>query len=137
MSRTLKVLVVDDDRQMVKTICDILQLMGYDPRNAYSGEEAIDKVKNDSPDFVLMDLKMPGINGVEALKIIKGISPGTQVVLMTAYATDEQAKEAKLHGATVLIKPVDFQQILAFLALLKNEMSILMTNGKQLDSGEV
>lgn len=136
MSAALKVLVVDDDRQMVKTVSDILRLKGYETVKAYSGEEAIDKVKNDGPDCVLMDLKMAGMNGVETLKMIKGISPVTRVALISAYVTDEQAKEAKLHGATmVLTKPVDFTQLLAFLALLSE--SVLLTDGKQHDSGEI
>lgn len=138
MSAQLKILVVDDDRQMVKTISDILQHKGYDTRKAYSGEEAIDKAKTDGPDCVLMDLKMTGINGVETLKMIKMISPDTRVVLMSAYATEEQTNEAKLHGAvTILSKPVDFQQLLAFLALLRDEESVMMADGKQLDSGEI
>jgi len=138
MSEKVQVLVVDDDRRMVRTINDILQLKGYETLTAYSGEEAIDKVKDDNPDFVLMDIKMPGIDGVKALEMIKGVSPGTQVVLMSAYVTNEQAEEAKLHGAAmVLTKPIDFQQILSFLALLRKEKSALMADGKQFDSGEI
>lgn len=126
MSAKLKVLVVDDDRQMVKTIIDILQLKEYEALPAYSGEEAIDKLKDAVPDCVLMDLKMSGMNGVETLKIIKGVSPDTPVVLMSAYATDEQSREAKLLGAaTVLTKPIDFRQILSFLAKLREEENVL------------
>jgi two-component system, NtrC family, response regulator HydG len=129
VSDKLKVLVVDDDRQMVKTICDILQVKGYEAVPAHSGEEAIDKVRNDAPDCVLMDIKMPGIDGVEVLKMIKDISPDTPVVLMSAYATDEQVEEAKLYGAaTVLTKPLDFQKILSFFSLLKKESNVLIVD---------
>lgn len=129
MSEKLKVLVADDDRRMVKTISDILRVKGYEVDTAYSGEEAIEKVKDGSPDCVLMDIKMPGIDGVETLKMIKDVSPGTPVVLMSAYATDEQTEEAKLNGAaTVLTKPIDFQQILSFLSLLRKEESILVVD---------
>lgn len=129
MNEKLKILVVDDDRRMVRTICDILHVKGYETLPAYSGEEAVEKVRNDGPDCVLMDLKMPGIGGVEVLKMIKGVSPATPVVLMSAYATEEQTEESKRHGAaTVLTKPVDFQQILSFLSLLRKEESILIVD---------
>jgi two-component system, NtrC family, response regulator HydG len=124
-----KILVVDDDRRMVKTICDILRVKGYEVEPAYSGEEAVQKVQEEVFDCVLMDIKMPGIDGVKALKMIKGVSPGTPVVLMSANASFEQAEEAKLNGAaTVLTKPIDFQQILSFLALLRKEESVLIVD---------
>src|SRR5919197_5697337 len=87
MSDRLKVLVVDDDRMMVKTICDILTIKGYEPVAAYCGEEAVEKVKAGRPACVLMDLKIPGIDGVEALRVIREIDAELPVVLMSAYAT--------------------------------------------------
>ncbi len=129
MRERVKILVVDDDRRMVKTICDILRVKGYGVERAYSGEEAVEKVKDDSLDCVLMDIRMSGIDGVVALKRIKSLSPDTPVVLMSAYATDEQAVEAKRNGAaTVLTKPIDFQQVLSFLSLLKKEESVLIVD---------
>ena len=65
MKEKLRILVVDDDRRMVRTICDILKVKGYEPIEAYSGEEAVVKAKEESPDCVLMDLKMPGIKSRE------------------------------------------------------------------------
>ena len=129
MSEKLKVLVVDDDRRMVRTICDILRVKGYEALPAYSGEEAVAMGKREAFDCVLMDIKMPGIDGVAALKMIKDGSPDTPVVLMSAYATDEQLIEAKRQGAaTVLTKPIDFQQILSFLSLLRKEESVLIVD---------
>jgi DNA-binding response OmpR family regulator len=129
MGEKTKVLVVDDDRRMVRTICDILKVKGYEAAEAYTGEEAVEKVKSDNPDCVLMDVRMPGLNGVEALKMIKGTSPDLPVVLMSAYATEEQVAEAKQLGAdTVLTKPVDLQMIFSFLALLRKEESILIVD---------
>ena len=67
-----------------------------------------------------MDIKMPGINGVEALRMIKGISPDLPVVLISAYATEEVEAEAKEQGAyAVLTKPIDVQMVLSFLSLLQ------------------
>ncbi len=129
MGEKTKVLVVDDDRRMVKTVCDILKVKGYEVAEAYTGEEAVQKVKSDPPDCVLMDIKMPGINGVEALKMIKAVASGLPVILMSAYATEEQAMEANAQGAyAVLNKPVDIQIVLSFLSLLRKEDSILIVD---------
>jgi two-component system response regulator HydG len=125
----MKILIVDDDRRMVKTIFDILEVKGYEPSIAYTGEEALQKIVSEKPDCVLMDIKMPGINGVEALKKIKNLSPDLPVILMSAYATEEQIEEAKQHGAyTVLNKPIDIQIVLSFFALLGKEESILIVD---------
>lgn len=129
MNKPLKVLVVDDDSRMVKTICDILKVKGYTAIQAYSGDEALQKVRENQPDCVLMDIKMPGIDGVESTKMIKAISPDLPVVLMSAYATEDQTNEAKKQGAyTVLTKPIDVQQVLSFLSLLRKEESILVVD---------
>ena len=129
MSDKLKILVVDDDRRMVRTICDILRLKGYEVLPAYSGEEAVEVVQGEEFDCVLMDIRMPGIDGVAALKTIKNLAPDTPVVLMSAYASDAQVAEAKGNGAaSVLTKPIDFQQVLSYLSLLRKESSVLIVD---------
>lgn len=129
MSDKLKVLVVDDDRRMVKTICDILLVKGFSPDLAYSGEEAVEKVQAEEPDCVLMDLKMIGIDGIETLKRLKGVAPDLPVVMMSAYATEEQMEEARREGAyAILTKPVDIQQVLSFFSLLRKEKSVLIVD---------
>lgn len=129
MSDQLKVLVVDDDRRMVKTICDILRVKGYEAVPAYSGEEAVEKVKEELPACVLMDIKMPGIDGVEALKMLRDAVPNIPVLLMSAHSTGDQDEEAKRQGAyAVLTKPIDVEGILSFLSLLKKEESVLVVD---------
>ncbi len=129
MSERLKILVVDDDRRMVRTICDILRVKGYEPLPAHSGEEAVQWIKGEEFDCVLMDIKMSGIDGVTALKMIKNAAPATPVVLMSAYASDEQRAEAKRYGAaSILTKPIDFQQVLSYLSLLRKESSVLIVD---------
>lgn len=125
----MKILVVDDDRRIVRTTCDILKIKGHEPVAAYSGEEGVTIVKADPPDCVLMDIKMPGINGVEALKQMKAIAPGLPVVLVSAYAADALLEEAKRAGAyAVLSKPLNFPLILSFLSLLRKEESVLVVD---------
>jgi two-component system response regulator HydG len=129
MEEGIKILVVDDDRRMVKTICDILTVKGHQTLQAYTGEEAVAVVKSEGPDCVLMDIKMPRVNGVEALKMIKEISPELPVVLMSAFASDVQVAAAQKLGAyTVLDKPFDIQMVLSFLSLLRREESILVVD---------
>lgn len=125
----MKVLVVDDDRRIVKTTCDILKIKGHEAFAAYSGEEGVEKVKNDPPDCLLMDIKMPGISGVEALKQMQQIAPGLPVVLVSAYVTNEIVAEARQAGAyAVLSKPLNIQMVLSFLDLLRKEESILVVD---------
>lgn len=126
----MRILVVDDDRRIVKTTCDILAVKGYEPIAAYSGEEGVEKVKNgDPPDCVLMDIKMTGIDGVEAMVRMKKIAPALPVVLVSAYAADEIIEGAKRAGAyAVLNKPLNFPTILSFLSLLHKEESILVVD---------
>ena len=125
----VNILVVDDDRRMVRTICDILKIHGYEASDAYSGEEAAQKVRAVRFDCVLMDIKMPGAGGINALRMIKDLAPELPVILMSAYATDELAADAKKQGAyAVLAKPFDIQMVLSFLSLLKREESILVVD---------
>ncbi len=125
----MKILVVDDDLRIVKTTCDILRIKGHEPIAAHSGEEGVEIVRSDRPDCVLMDIKMSGINGVDAMKQMQEIVPELPVVLVTAYANDDLMAEAKRSGAyAVLNKPLNFPMILAFLSLLRKEESILVVD---------
>lgn len=125
----MKILVVDDDLRIVKTTCDILKIKGHEASAAHSGEEGVEMVRSDRPDCVLMDIKMPGINGVEAMQQMQEIAPNLPIVLVSAYATDEIIAEAKRSGAyAVLSKPLNFPMILAFLSLLRKEESILVVD---------
>jgi two-component system response regulator HydG len=129
MKEKTRVLIVDDDRRMAKTIYDILTIKGYEAMQAHSGEEAVERLHRGLPDCVLMDMKMPGINGIETMKIIKEMAPGLPVILMSGYATEEQTCEAKQQGAyAVLNKPIDIQAVLSFLSLLRKERSILVVD---------
>lgn len=127
--KNIAVLVVDDDRRMVKTICDILVVNGYHASEAYTGEEAVRKIDAERFDCVLMDIRMPGAGGVSALQLIKKDHPDLPVILMSAYATDEVVREAKESGAyTVMNKPFNIQMVLSFLSMLRREETILVVD---------
>jgi len=102
-----RVLIVDDERLMVKTLGDIVRLHGWEADGAYSGESAVEAVRGKEYAVVLMDIRMTGINGVEAFKAMKEIRPDIRVVLMTAYTATEVLAEAEREGAVrILSKPV-------------------------------
>ncbi|HJQ20041.1 MAG TPA: response regulator [Gemmatimonadaceae bacterium] len=112
-----RVLVVDDDRNMVKTLRDVLSFKGWQVGTAYSGEEAVDAATKEKFDVVLMDVKMPGMDGVDAFKAIKAQRPNTTVVLMTAYAAQDRLAEAERSGVwRVLSKPVNVPGLIELLA---------------------
>ncbi len=111
-----RILVVDDDRQMVRTLCDLLRLRGWESEGVHSGEAALEAVRASDFSVVLMDIKMGGINGVEALKRMRELRPGIRVILMTAYTAAELLAEAERCGVLrVLPKPVAIPQLLKLL----------------------
>lgn len=114
MSR--RILVVDDDRHMVRTLTDIVRMQGWHPDGAYSGEEAVEAVRAQPYQVVLMDVKMAGINGVDAFKAMKALRPEIKVILMTAYTAADIIADAERAGALkVLSKPVVLSGLLEML----------------------
>ncbi len=102
-----RILIVDDDRQMVRTLCDILRLRGWEADGAHSGEEAVAAARREQYATVLMDVRMGGMSGVEALTVMKTERPALRVVLMTAYTASDLLAEATRQGALrILSKPV-------------------------------
>jgi CheY-like chemotaxis protein len=122
-----KILVVDDDQAMVRSLCDVLTLSGWDASNASSGEEAIERVDQESFDVVLMDVKMGGVTGVEALRSIRNRHPTLPVVLMTAYSSSRLLQDANDWGATrVLFKPLPIPTLLELLTLYAEDRRALL-----------
>jgi DNA-binding NtrC family response regulator len=116
MDAKASILIVDDEVGMCETLLDILAEMGYHTVIAADGHEAIQKAKENAFDVIFMDIRMPGINGVDALKEIKRLHPETAVVLMTAYAIDDRIREAQRVGAySVLDKPLDVETIISLI----------------------
>ena len=108
------ILVVDDEATMRKSLADILRLEGYRVQTAISGEEAILRTKEEFFDLILLDLKMPGIGGIEVLQFVSENSPDSQVILLTAHGSLESAIDALRLGAQdYLLKPSSPETILA------------------------
>lgn len=108
-----KILIVDDNQDLCRNFSDILELKGYTAACAYDGFQAINAVKNDHFDIVLMDIKMPGMSGIETLKILKQIAPHTAVIMITAFADEIFYKEGLKEGDFKIIqKPIDIEKFL-------------------------
>ena len=106
-----RILIVDDDREMVRTLRDIFNLRGWDTGEAYSGEEAITAQKNTPFDRVLMDIKMPGLDGIAAHKALRRLFPRLPVVLMTAHRVSDVGETT----AHIVTKPLDLPALFAML----------------------
>jgi len=99
-----KVLIVDDAPDTLEIIQKLLSYEGYEIILASTGEEGVKRVEEERPDVVLMDINLPGIDGTEALRRIRRINPIQSVIMLTAFATVENAILALKEGATDFIK---------------------------------
>lgn len=107
-----KVLIVDDQAGVRRLLVEALTMEHYEIEVAVNGIEAIEKIQTFKPDLVLMDMKMPGLNGIETLQElnVKGIK--VNVIMMTAYGELEIVEEAKRLGAVAhLTKPFDLFEL--------------------------
>jgi PAS domain S-box-containing protein len=127
-----KLLLVDDETGIRNLLNRVLSKEGYDLREAENGDEAIALAKEDEPDLVLCDIKMPGKDGIQVLEELKQISPEIEVIMLTAYSTVESAVQAMKLGAVDYIKkPFDVDELKVIirknlgLVELKRENSVL------------
>ena len=103
-----KVLLVDDEKEFVHALSERLQTRSMRPAIAYDGEEALSMVEADQPEVMVLDLKMPGIDGLEVLRRVKQKHPDTEVLILTGHGSDaEEALAAQLGAFAYLRKPVD------------------------------
>ncbi len=107
------ILIVDDEPSILKSLSDLLHDEGFDVTTASNGYEALKIVETEFPDLVLLDIWMPGIDGIETLQEIKKDNPSTQVVIITGHGTIETAVKATKFGAFDLIeKPLSIDKVI-------------------------
>lgn len=112
-SMSPSILVVDDEKDTCSNLQDIFTDLGYHVDVAYDGPSALELVKRAPYDVALLDLKMPGMDGLELYRRIKELRSGTVAIVVTAYAASETAQEAQQAGAwRILPKPVDFPKLM-------------------------
>ncbi|AJI25415.1 sporulation initiation phosphotransferase F [Priestia megaterium] len=107
-----KILIVDDQYGIRILLTEVLQKEGYTTFQAANGFQAIDITKEQAPDLVLLDMKIPGMDGIEILKRLKQHDEAIKVIIMTAYGELDMIQEAKDLGAlTHFAKPFDIDEI--------------------------
>jgi diguanylate cyclase (GGDEF)-like protein len=99
-----KILVVDDEPDTLEIIQALLRVEGYEVIVASTGEEGVKKAQQENPEIVLMDINLPGIDGNQALRMIRMNNPTQCVIMLTAYATVDNAIQALKEGATDFVK---------------------------------
>ena len=111
-----KVLLVDDEVDFIQPLAYWLQVKGYEVVVALDGKCALEKIRDEKPDIVFMDLNMPGMSGVEAVSRIRAFDPEVPVIIISAYIDEERIKEVLACGISgVFYKGADFQDGLMLL----------------------
>lgn len=107
-----KVLIVDDQNGIRVLLMEVFGNEGYEVFQAPNGKIALEIVKNHSPDLMLLDMKIPGMDGLDILKHVKKMDPLIKVIMMTAYGELDLIKEATDHGALMhFTKPFDIDEL--------------------------
>lgn len=107
-----RILVVDDNTDFCENITDVLELEGYETVEVYDGLDALDTVKENGFDLVLMDVKMPKMDGVETFRRLKKISPRLPVIMMTAFMVEDLIRLSLQEGAFgAFQKPLDLKRL--------------------------
>ncbi|MEM5786526.1 MAG: response regulator, partial [Syntrophobacteraceae bacterium] len=134
--REFRILVVDDELVVRDSIKEWLVDEGFSVDMAQSGEEAVDLLSNNEYGLMLLDVKMPGMDGVEVLRVAKQLKESLPIVMMTAYATVETAVEAMKTGAEdYLLKPSDINTLI--LKVVQQYESTIKSNERQVEVGAV
>ena len=112
MKTTYRILIVDDEENVRRMLATAFSLQGHETHCASDGKAALTLFADTHPDVVLMDIRMPEMDGIDALKVMRAQQPRIPVILMTAYAEVETAVEALRSGAfDYVIKPFDLDEL--------------------------
>lgn len=108
----IRILLVDDEKEFVETLSERMTLRDYDVTTSFSGDDALEKIKQYNYDVVILDVAMPGVDGLDALVEIKKLKPLTEVIMLTGHGTVETAIEGMKRGAyDFLMKPCETEDL--------------------------
>lgn len=108
-----KVLLLDDEVEFGSALAERLRLRDYDATAVSQAEDALTFIRSDPPDVVLLDLRMPGMDGIEVLKIIKQINPSIEVIMLTGHGDTQTVEQGMKSGAfQYVMKPIDIGELI-------------------------
>lgn len=136
--KEIKILLVDDEEDFVKTLSERIKMRDLGSDIALNGEEALKLVDNEVPDVMVLDLKMPGIDGMEVLRRVKKAYPDVQVIILTGHGSEKDEKDARRLGAfEYLQKPVDIDKLVQYIQrAYKNKFESSMAAAAFAEAGE-
>ncbi|MBW2574541.1 MAG: response regulator [Deltaproteobacteria bacterium] len=111
--KEMKLLLVDDEEEFVKTLSERLEMRHIQSDVALSGKEALKTMDEDIPDVMVLDLKMPVMDGMEVLRLTKKAYPGVQIIMLTGHGSEKDEEEARRLGVfEYLHKPVEIENLM-------------------------
>ncbi|MBF0099414.1 MAG: response regulator [Desulfobacterales bacterium] len=122
-----RILLVDDEKEFIEPLAERMRNRGMNVSTSTCAKEAIKKVQQETYDAIILDLRMPEMDGIEALSVLKEKNPDLQVILLTGHATVEQGVQAmKLGAMDFLEKPIDIKVLSEKIKKAKAEKMILV-----------
>lgn len=136
--KEIKVLLVDDEQKFVETLSERLQMRDLQNETVYDGEQALEFVDDKEPDVMVLDLKMPGIDGMEVLRRVTRKFPNMKVIILTGHGTDRDEDESRRIGVfDYLKKPVDIEVLVSRIkAAYREKIDNAMTAATFAEAGE-
>jgi DNA-binding NtrC family response regulator len=126
----LKVLIVDDEKEFADSLAERLALRKLQTKVVYDGEQALEAVQTEKPDVMILDLRMPGMDGLEVLRKVKKSQPDIDVVILTGHGADKDEEAALRLGATAFLKkPIDLDQLVG--AVHKERLRVLLVDDEK------
>jgi DNA-binding NtrC family response regulator len=133
-----RILLVDDEEDFVESLAKRLDRRGLKVETSSSGEEALDKVRERDFDVIVLDLAMPGLDGIATLKRLKQVDPDLQVILLTGHATVPKSVEAiKLGAIDLLEKPADFSELLEKIRVAGGKKAVLVEKRREEEISQI
>jgi len=126
------VLLIDDEEQFLKVLGERLETRGLKVNTVTSGEDALTLIDDENYDAIILDLAMPGIDGIETLKLLKEKNPDLEIIMLTGHATVQKGIEAmKLGAEDFLEKPVELSVLLERISEAKNKRILILEKKSQ------
>ena len=127
-----RIMLVDDEKEFVHTLSERLRTRDLESSIAYDGEQALDLARREDPDVIVLDLMMPGIDGIETLRRLRREHPLVEVIILTGHGSEKEKREAEELGAfAYLRKPVDIDVLARVMREAYSRLGAARTGSEQ------